>query len=125
MRGWAQNSRAWIAALVLVMPGAQQAPAQNTGGASSQQDSGIPQGGFVLKMNGDLVLTNVVARDAKTGEIVQGLKQSDFSIYENGKKQPIDTFDFESVDKARRSTRLLSAGWPPGLTAKGTMPLCR
>jgi hypothetical protein len=31
---------------------------------------------------------------------VQGLKQSDFSIYENGKQQQIDTFDFESVDKA-------------------------
>jgi hypothetical protein len=49
------------------------------------QVSNTPQGGFVLKMNGELVLTNVVARDAKTGEVVQGLKQSDFSIYENGK----------------------------------------
>ncbi len=51
-------------------------------------------------MNGELVLTNVVARDAKTGELVQGLKESDFSIYENGKKQQIDSFDFQSVDKA-------------------------
>ena len=38
----------------------------------------IPQGGFMLKMNGELVLTNVVVRDAKTGEVVHGLKQSDF-----------------------------------------------
>jgi hypothetical protein len=38
-------------------------------------------------MNGELVLTNVVARDEKTGELVRGLKQSDFSIYENGKQQ--------------------------------------
>ena len=39
----------------------------------------------MLKVNADLVLTNVVARDAKTGEFVHGLKQSDFTIYENGK----------------------------------------
>jgi VWFA-related protein len=31
---------------------------------------------------------------------VRGLKQSDFSIYENGKQQQIDTFDFESVEMA-------------------------
>ena len=48
-----------------------------------------PQGGFVLKVNAELVLTNVVARDAKTGELVHGLKQSDFTIYENGKEQQI------------------------------------
>ena len=49
------------------------------------QVSNTPQGGFTLKVNSDLVLTNVVVRDAKTGELVTGLKQSDFSIYENGK----------------------------------------
>jgi VWFA-related protein len=119
MRGWAQNIGAWIAALVLVMPGAQPTPAQNTGGASSQQDSGIPQGGYVLKMNGDLVLTNVVARDTKTGEVVQGLKQSDFSIYENGKKQPIDTFDFESVDKAAPLNEATVSGLAAGVNGKG------
>jgi VWFA-related protein len=58
------------------------------------------QNGYVLKMNGELVLTNIVVRDAHTGDVVQGLKQSDFSIYENGKQQQIDTFDFESVDQA-------------------------
>ena len=58
------------------------------------------QNGYVLKMNGELVLTNIVVRDAHTGDVVQGLKQSEFSIYENGKQQQIDTFDFESVDQA-------------------------
>jgi VWFA-related protein len=64
------------------------------------QVTSTPQGGFVLKTNADLVLTNLVARDAKTGELVKGLKQSDFKIYENGKEQQISTFDFESVDMA-------------------------
>ncbi len=77
----------------LAFPGAQPVLAQN-----ATQDSDASQ--FVLKVNGELVLTNVVARDAKTGELVQGLKQSDFSIYENGKQQHIDSFDFESVEMA-------------------------
>src|SRR3984957_6050375 len=72
----------------------QQAAAQD---ASAQQVSNTPQAGFVLKMNGELVLTNVVARDAKTGEVVKGLKQSDFTISESGKPQKIETLDFESV----------------------------
>jgi VWFA-related protein len=95
-----QRFGAGIAALALVAPGPRPVLAQSSGDASGAQVSTTPQGGFVLKVIGELVLTNVVARDAKTGELVQGLKQSDFSIYENGKQQHIDTFDFESVDKA-------------------------
>ncbi len=34
----------------------------------------------MFKANAELVLTNVVVRDAKTGEFVRGLKQSDFSV---------------------------------------------
>ncbi len=42
----------------------------------------------------------MIARDAKTGELITGLKQSDFKIFESGKEQQIDSFDFESVDMA-------------------------
>ena len=82
-----------------MLSGAQPALAQSSGQASDAQAqagqvSATPQAGYVLKVNGELVLTNVVARDAKTGEVVKGLKQSDFSIYENGKQQHIETFDF-------------------------------
>src|ERR1039458_2450728 len=105
MTGWMRRTGAGFAALALALPGAQPALAQtsgqdSSGQASSAQVSSTPQGGYVIKMNGELVLTNVVARDSRTGELVQGLKQSDFSIYENGKQQQISTFDFESVDKA-------------------------
>ena len=68
-------------------------------GAQSQVQNSS-QSGFVMKVNAELVLTNVVVRDAKTGQPVRGLKQSDFTIYENGKKQQIATFDFQSVDMA-------------------------
>jgi VWFA-related protein len=96
MMGWAQRIGAGFAALALMLPGAR-IPAQDSAAA---QVTNTPQGGFVLKMTGELVLTNVVARDAKTGELVRGLKQSDFTIYENGKPQQIATFDFESVEMA-------------------------
>ena len=96
--------------MTLFLSGAQPIPAQTSGQVSSVPApqnpplgtpvTSTPQGGFTLKANADLVLTNVVARDPKTGELVTGLKQSDFKIYENGKEQQITTFDFESVDMA-------------------------
>jgi VWFA-related protein len=58
------------------------------------------QSAYTLKVNSDLILTNVVVRDRKTGELVRGLKASDFQILENGKPQTIISFDFESVDQA-------------------------
>ncbi|MEO6807248.1 MAG: VWA domain-containing protein [Edaphobacter sp.] len=57
-------------------------------------------GGFTLKVQTDIVLTNVVVRDKKTGEVVKGLKQSDFTILENGRPQKVATFDYQNVDDA-------------------------
>jgi len=68
--------------------------------AHAQQQPSTTQSQFTLKVNSDLVLTNVVVRDKKTGEIVRGLTANDFTILENGKPQHISTFDFESVDQA-------------------------
>ncbi|HZU09924.1 MAG TPA: VWA domain-containing protein [Pseudacidobacterium sp.] len=65
----------------------------------AQQDNQQSQS-FTLKVNSDLVLTNVVVRDKKTGQIVKGLTKNDFTITENGKPQQIISFDFESVDEA-------------------------
>lgn len=67
--------------------------------ARAQQPS-AKQSQFTLKVNSDLVLTNVVARDKKTGAVVRGLTAKDFTIFENGKPQRIASFDFESVDQA-------------------------
>jgi VWFA-related protein len=78
-------------ALLLALPAQGQA---NQGQAN--QDTG-----YVMRAESDLVLTNVVVRDAKTGQVVTGLKQSDFTVLENGKPQQISDFDFESVDMAK------------------------
>src|ERR1700748_3572752 len=64
---------------------------------TQQPDS---SGAFTLKVQTDIVLTNVVVRDKKTGEVVKGLKASDFTILENGKPQKIASFDYQNVDEA-------------------------
>jgi VWFA-related protein len=64
----------------------------------AQQQRG--DGTFTMKVQTDIVLTNVVVRGKKTGEVVKGLKQSDFTILENGKPQTIASFDYQNVDEA-------------------------
>jgi VWFA-related protein len=59
-----------------------------------------PNGGFTLSVNANIVLTNVVVRDKKTGEVVKGLKASDFSIVEDKAPQKIISFDYQNVDDA-------------------------
>jgi VWFA-related protein len=115
MRGFTPKIAAALAAMVLACLGAGIASAQNSGQVSS-----TPQGGFTLKMSGELVLTNVVARDAKTGEVVRGLKQSDFRVYESGKEQQISTFDFQSVDMATPLNEATVSGLAAGPTVNGS-----
>ncbi|MEO6982235.1 MAG: VWA domain-containing protein, partial [Edaphobacter sp.] len=57
-------------------------------------------GTFTMKVEANIVLTNVVVRDKKTGAVVKGLKASDFTILENGKPQKIASFDYQNVDEA-------------------------
>jgi VWFA-related protein len=116
MAGLMRRLGAVVGLLALLSPGAQPISAQNPGAQDSAQVSDTPQGGFMLKTNAELVLTNVVARDAKTGELVTGLKQSDFKIFESGKEQQISTFDFESVDMATPLKEAMVSGLAAGPT---------
>ncbi|QNI37818.1 VWA domain-containing protein [Edaphobacter albus] len=59
-----------------------------------------PDGTFTLKVQSDIVLTNVVVRDKKTGAIVKGLTANDFTVLENGKPQKIASFDYQDVNEA-------------------------
>ncbi len=115
-----QKTVALFAALLLAMPGAPPARAQDSAPNVNGQVSSTPQGGFVLKENAELVLTNVVVRDAKTGEFVHGLTQNDFTVYENGKKEQISTFDFQSVDMAKPLNEATVTGLAAGVTGNGT-----
>src|SRR6185437_12025826 len=68
--------------------------------SAQQQQPSTTESQFTLKVNSDIVLTNVVLRDKKTGEVVRGLTAKDFTLQENGKTQRISSFDFESVNQA-------------------------
>lgn len=67
---------------------------------SQDQSAESSSSSFTLKVQSDLVLTNIVVRDRKTGEAVRGLTQKDFTVQENGKPQAIQSFDYESIDQA-------------------------
>ena len=97
--------RGWIAAMMLgAMLHAQvgalsQQAGQTTGQAAGQQNS--DQGPtYTLKVSTDIVLTNLIVRDKKTGEVVKNLKPSDFQIFENKKPQRIASFDYQDVNDA-------------------------
>ncbi|MGA8089907.1 MAG: VWA domain-containing protein [Terracidiphilus sp.] len=112
MAHWKRKMAALAAICALALPGGQIAPAQEAKGAG--------QDNYVFKANAELVLTNVVVRDAKTGEFVRGLKQSDFKVLENGKPQQISTFDFQSVDMATPLKEATVMGLAAGVNGPGT-----
>jgi VWFA-related protein len=114
MANWLSTTVA-IAALALATPNAHFLVAQEaTAGQSGQQTE------YVFKANAELVLTNLVVRDAKTGEFVRGLKQTDFTVYENGKHQQIATFDFQSVEMAKPLREGTISGLAAGVSGTGT-----
>ena len=71
------------------------------------QTSRAGEDGFTFKVTSELVLVSVTVRDKK-GALVRGLKQSDFTVLEDGKTQHIQSFDVEDVDQYVQ----LLAGWP-------------
>ena len=66
----------------------------------AEQQNTQNQGVTTIRVQTNIVLTNVVVRDKKTGEVVKGLKPSDFTILEDNKPQKIASFDYENVDQA-------------------------
>jgi VWFA-related protein len=68
--------------------------------------------GARVKVSTEIVLVNVVARD-KHGNLMKDLKREDFTVFEDGKKQDLASFDFEKVDE------MVMAG-AAGTTVSGT-----
>jgi|HubBroStandDraft_1064217.scaffolds.fasta_scaffold15255_2 VWFA-related protein len=96
-----------VTGLAMMLGGSQQqtnAPAPQSPAPRTPDNQGVTAqqtpGGYTLSVNANIVLTNVVVRDRKTGALVKGLKASDFQILENGKSQKIASFDYENVDEA-------------------------
>ncbi len=89
------------------VPRSQQQPATQQG----QAQAPVSTGG-VVKVSTEIVLVNVVARD-KHGNPIRDLKREDFTVYEDGKKQDLASFDFEKVDE-------MVMGGAAGNTVTGT-----
>jgi len=81
-RATAATLAAWIAVLNLL----------------AQQPQKPSQPGYVVRVATEVVLVNVIARDKK-GNLVRDLKKEDFTVYEDGQKQQLSSFDFENVDE--------------------------
>lgn len=76
-------------------------------------------GAFRIKVETELVLVNVVARD-KDGRPVQDLKESDFTLLEDGKPQQVLTFDSENLDTTPINSA--AAGNGPAQATIATQP---
>jgi len=66
-----------------------------------------------IRVSTELVLVNVIARDKK-GNPIRDLKKEDFTLYEDGKKQQIASFDFEDVDQLAATAGPTVSGTAPG-----------
>lgn len=66
-------------------------------GRAQSQNAAPAQNASTIRVNTELVLVNVVARDKK-GNLIRDLKKEDFTLLEDNKQQHISTFDFEDVD---------------------------
>jgi VWFA-related protein len=64
----------------------------------AQRSDQAPANAPRIEVTTELVLVNVVARDKK-GSLIRDLKKEDFTLFEDGKKQQISTFDFENVEE--------------------------
>ncbi|MGB7727609.1 MAG: VWA domain-containing protein [Candidatus Acidiferrum sp.] len=89
----------WATAGNLIAQQPQQQPSQAQQVPQQQRQSPAPVStGGVVKVSTEIVLVNVVARD-KHGNLIKDLKREDFTVYEDGKKQELASFDFEKVDE--------------------------
>ena len=98
-------------ALLLAWSAAGNLFAQQSAAPPAPPEEQVPKGP-VLKVSTEIVLVNVVAHD-KHGNLIKDLKKEDFTLYEDGKKQELASFDFEKVDE------MVMAG-AAGTTVTGT-----
>jgi VWFA-related protein len=108
---------------------AQQAQPQPPQASADAQPQTKPPASSI-RVTSELVLANVVVRDKK-GNLVRDLKKDDFTLFEDGKKQQISTFDFENVDQletagAAEKTvtgEAATAAGPAGVLKKSEAPV--
>jgi VWFA-related protein len=66
--------------------------------ATLAQQAGSQQSAPAIRATTELVLVNVVARDKK-GNLIRDLKREDFTVFEDGQKQQVSSFDLENIEE--------------------------
>ena len=72
-------------------------PPPSSQDAQQQRPQAPRRSGFRFRVTTSLVLVNVVVRD-RQGNLVRGMTQNDFELFEDGKPQTIADFGFEDTD---------------------------
>lgn len=93
-----QSTAAALSAAMLLSSLSAQQPS-----TAPQEPTKTQQGLYKFHVTSDLVLVSVTARD-KSGQLVRDLKQSDFTVLEDGKPQRLQSFDIENVDNYAQNT---------------------
>ena len=75
------------------------------------------ENGFTFKVSSELVLVSVTVHD-KHGALLRGLKQSDFTVLEDGKVQRLQSFDIEDVENYLQSAPQRSSAQAETAAAK-------
>ena len=75
-----------------------------------------------IKVRVNLVLVRVVVRDSE-GKAVPGLKQEDFQIFDNGKRQKVSAFSVETAETEAASAEKENAGIEIGGGAENKEPI--
>jgi VWFA-related protein len=108
-----------IALLVPLLLSAQQAPPQQapqtarTTPAAQRPSGGPARFGATTQ----LVVEDVIIR-AKDGSPITGLKESDFTITEDGKPQKISVFDFQKLEEQPSTPHIPAPGKEPSVLAE-------
>ncbi len=80
-----------VVALLALSAAGQQQPPQTPAPAQ------VPQTNIKFTAESNLVIADVTVKDPKTGQPIEGLKDTDFIILEDGKPQKIQVFEFQKL----------------------------
>jgi VWFA-related protein len=117
----------WTAVLAMVSSvslsgarGQQQGQAGTpTATESTQSEISTQHTDFAIKVQVNLVLVRVVVRDS-AGRAVPGLKQEDFQVFDNGKRQKISSFNAETADSQAKTAANAVVETSEGPTGEAT-----
>src|SRR5664279_853734 len=99
----------WIPAVVAFLAMGQQQPPQP---AANVPKGGVPK----FTINSNLVIVDVTVKD-KAGNAVEGLKQDDFIVLEDGKPQKVSVFEQQKLTLDPEPPEP-----PPSLEDKNALP---